>query len=81
MTWAWERTFRLISLIVADRELGRGAKDATGATLILAPVSVMSNWSTQMEHHIKPEHALRVMFWHGQKKEPITPKSIKDYDI
>ncbi|XP_014549996.1 hypothetical protein COCVIDRAFT_32178 [Bipolaris victoriae FI3] len=41
----------------------------------------MSNWSTQMEHHIKPEHALRVMFWHGQKKEPITPKSIKDYDI
>ncbi|EOA81007.1 uncharacterized protein SETTUDRAFT_174657 [Exserohilum turcica Et28A] len=75
------KTIQTISLIVADRALGRRAKDATHATLILAPVSVMSNWSSQMKTHIKPEHALRVMFWHGQRKEPITPKDIEKYDI
>ncbi|USP79733.1 Putative SWI/SNF-related matrix-associated actin-dependent regulator of chromatin subfamily A member 3-like 1 [Curvularia clavata] len=75
------KTIQTISLIVADRALGRGAKDASGATLILAPVSVMSNWSTQMKNHIKPEHALRIMFWHGQRKEPITPQTINNYDV
>jgi SWI/SNF-related matrix-associated actin-dependent regulator of chromatin subfamily A3 len=75
------KTIQTISLIVADRALGRRAKDASGATLILAPVSVMSNWSTQMKKHVKPEHALRIMFWHGQRKEPITPKHIENYDV
>ncbi|KAG9196613.1 SWI/SNF-related matrix-associated actin-dependent regulator of chromatin subfamily A3 [Alternaria panax] len=75
------KTIQTISLILADRALDLRAKDSSGATLILAPVSVMSNWSTQMKKHIKPKHALRVMFWHGQRKEPITPKSIKDYDV
>lgn len=75
------KTIQTISLIMADRELGRNAPDACNATLILAPVSVMSNWSTQMKKHIKPEHALRVMFWHGTRKQPITPKEIEKYDV
>jgi SWI/SNF-related matrix-associated actin-dependent regulator of chromatin subfamily A3 len=75
------KTIQTISLIMADRELGRKADDACNATLILAPVSVMSNWSTQMKKHVKPEHALRVMFWHGTRKQPITPKEIENYDV
>ncbi|KAI4691483.1 uncharacterized protein J4E84_003777 [Alternaria hordeiaustralica] len=75
------KTIQTISLILADRALNLRADDSSGATLILAPVSVMSNWSTQMKKHVKPEHALRVMFWHGQRKEPITPKSIEKYDV
>ncbi|CAG5175025.1 uncharacterized protein ALTATR162_LOCUS10818 [Alternaria atra] len=75
------KTIQTISLIMADRALHLRAKDSSSATLILAPVSVMSNWSTQMKKHVKPEHALRVMFWHGQRKEPITPKSIGNYDV
>jgi SWI/SNF-related matrix-associated actin-dependent regulator of chromatin subfamily A3 len=75
------KTIQTISLLVADRALGRREKDASNATLILAPVSVMSNWSTQMKAHVKPEHALRIMFWHGQRKEPITPKTIENYDV
>jgi SWI/SNF-related matrix-associated actin-dependent regulator of chromatin subfamily A3 len=75
------KTIQTISLIMADRALGRCAPDAANVTLILAPVSVMSNWSTQMKQHIDPEHALRIMFWHGQRKEPITPKQIKNFDI
>jgi SWI/SNF-related matrix-associated actin-dependent regulator of chromatin subfamily A3 len=75
------KTIQTISLIMADRELRRKAPDACDATLILAPVSVMSNWSTQMKKHVKPEHALRVMFWHGARKQPITPKQIENYDV
>ncbi|KAF2832307.1 hypothetical protein CC86DRAFT_366141 [Ophiobolus disseminans] len=75
------KTIQTISLVMADRGLGRQAPDACNATLILAPVSVMSNWSTQMKKHIKPEHALRVMFWHGTRKQPITPKQIENYDV
>lgn len=75
------KTIQTISLIMADRALGRKAGDACNATLILAPVSVMSNWSSQMKKHIKEEHALRVMFWHGTRKETITPELILDYDV
>ncbi|KAF1929812.1 uncharacterized protein M421DRAFT_419589 [Didymella exigua CBS 183.55] len=75
------KTIQVISLIMADKELGRRASGVADATLILAPVSVMSNWTTQMKRHIKPEHALRTMFWHGTRKEPITPKQIENYDV
>lgn len=75
------KTIQMISLIMADRQLGRGHPDAKKATLILAPVSVMSNWSTQIEKHVKSEHALRVMFYHGTREEPITPKTIANYDV
>jgi SWI/SNF-related matrix-associated actin-dependent regulator of chromatin subfamily A3 len=75
------KTIQVISLIMADKALGRRSPEAADATLILAPVSVMSNWSTQMKRHIKPEHALRIMFWHGTRKEPITPKQIENYDV
>ncbi|KAF2744112.1 hypothetical protein M011DRAFT_521232 [Sporormia fimetaria CBS 119925] len=75
------KTIQVISLIMADRELGRGASDACNATLILAPLSVMSNWSTQMEKHIREKHALRIMFYHGNRKQPITPTEIEKYDV
>jgi SWI/SNF-related matrix-associated actin-dependent regulator of chromatin subfamily A3 len=75
------KTIQTIALIMADRELIRKAPDACNATLILAPVSVMSNWSTQIKKHVKPEHGLRIMFWHGSRKEPITPNTIENYDV
>ena len=75
------KTIQVISLIMADKALDCRAPDVADATLILAPVSVMSNWSTQMKRHIKPEHALRIMFWHGTRKEPITPKQVENYDV
>lgn len=34
-----------------------------------------------MKKHIKEKYSLRVMFYHGTRKEPITPKSIENYDV
>jgi SWI/SNF-related matrix-associated actin-dependent regulator of chromatin subfamily A3 len=42
------KTLQVISLILADKTLKRRGDGVSGATLILAPVSVMSNWSTQV---------------------------------
>ncbi|KAK8177376.1 SNF2 family N-terminal domain-containing protein [Phyllosticta citrichinensis] len=75
------KTVQIISLIMADRAL-HGGKEAEGhATLILAPLSVMSNWSTQIERHVQPEHQLRVLIYHGNRKKRIDPKEIANYDV
>ncbi|KAK0659302.1 Helicase-like transcription factor [Lasiodiplodia hormozganensis] len=74
------KTVQIISLIVADRAL-KGQDQTSNATLILAPLSVMSNWSSQIKRHVKPEHELRVLTYHGTRKRPIDPKTIKDYDV
>ena len=75
------KTIQVISLIMADRASPRRAQGVSDATLILAPVSVMSNWSTQMKRHIKEKYHLRIMFYHGTRKQPISPKTIDDYDV
>ncbi|OJD35014.1 snf2 family helicase [Diplodia corticola] len=74
------KTVQIISLIAADRALH--SQDRTSnATLILAPLSVMSNWSSQIKRHVKPEHELRVLTYHGTRKRPIDSKTIADYDV
>jgi SWI/SNF-related matrix-associated actin-dependent regulator of chromatin subfamily A3 len=42
------KTIQTISLIVADMALRKANKEQCGATLILSPLSVMSNWSSQV---------------------------------
>lgn len=57
------KTLEMISLIVADRaESG----SSTGPTLIVSPLSVMSNWSDQIARHVHESHSLRVYTYHGQ---------------
>jgi SWI/SNF-related matrix-associated actin-dependent regulator of chromatin subfamily A3 len=54
------KTLEMIALMVADtKDAGRGP------TLIVAPFSVMSNWSGQISHHIHKKHALQVYAYHG----------------
>lgn len=48
------KTIQMISLILADRSLNKKAAEVSGATLILAPVSVMSNWATQVSQYPPP---------------------------
>lgn len=56
------KTLEMISLLVADNAKAGGK---TGTTLIVAPLSVLSNWSGQIAHHIKEEHALSVYTYHA----------------
>ncbi|GME26052.1 putative snf2 family helicase protein [Neofusicoccum parvum] len=74
------KTVQIISLIMADRAVNK-PDETSKATLILAPLSVMSNWSSQIKRHVKPEHELRVLTYHVTRKKPIDPKEIKNYDV
>ena len=52
-----------------------------GTTLILAPVSVMSNWVQQMERHVKKENALKVLTYHGSSRKKMTNQDFAAYDV
>jgi SWI/SNF-related matrix-associated actin-dependent regulator of chromatin subfamily A3 len=56
------KTLEVISLVVADKVKSGGNG---GSTLIVCPLSVMSNWSDQIARHIHKNHALRVYTYHG----------------
>lgn len=66
------KTLQVISVIL------EGGK---GTTLIIAPVSVMSNWSQQMERHVRSEHALKVLTYHGSGRKNMTPEDFAHYDV
>ncbi|KAH8678770.1 putative SWI/SNF-related matrix-associated actin-dependent regulator of chromatin subfamily A member 3-like 1 [Tricladium varicosporioides] len=52
-----------------------------GTTLIVAPVSVMSNWAQQMERHVKKEHALKLLVYHGSNRKTMTHLDFGEYDV
>lgn len=53
------KTLQMLSLILT------GGK---GATLIVAPVSVMSNWEQQARQHVKSEHTPKILIYHRTRK-------------
>ncbi|ETI23510.1 hypothetical protein G647_05312 [Cladophialophora carrionii CBS 160.54] len=69
------KTIQIISLIMADPHKNRTP------TLIIAPLSVMSNWSMQAEHHIKKKFRPRILTYHGTEKKNLSPQELKEYDI
>jgi len=68
------KTLQLISVIL---------EGSPGTTLILAPLSVMSNWAQQMERHVKKEHSLKVLTYHGPTKhsKAWTHKEFSEFDV
>lgn len=72
------KTLQIISLIATGG--GNGSP-----TLILAPMSVMSNWSTQIERHVKKTSPLKVFTYHGPSKlsggKPMKAKDFEQYDV
>jgi SWI/SNF-related matrix-associated actin-dependent regulator of chromatin subfamily A3 len=65
------KTLQVISLILTG---------SPGQTLIVAPVSVMSNWEQQIQRHVLPEHAPKVLIYHGAARQA-AGKTLKDYDV
>ncbi|ERF68176.1 hypothetical protein EPUS_05257 [Endocarpon pusillum Z07020] len=69
------KTIQVISLIMSDDfRAGR-------PTLIVAPLSVMSNWSTQAERHVQPDHLPKVLIYHGASKGDLKEADFAKYDI
>jgi SWI/SNF-related matrix-associated actin-dependent regulator of chromatin subfamily A3 len=66
------KTLQVISVIV---------QGGPGTTLVIAPVSVMSNWSQQIQKHVKADRALRVLTYHGSSRKAIGPAEFSCYDV
>lgn len=64
------KTLQIISLILT------GGK---GPTLIVAPVSVMSNWSQQIKRHVRGDKQPSIITYHGSEKA--TAKQLQGYDV
>lgn len=64
------KTLQIISLILT------GGK---GPTLIVAPVSVMSNWSQQIRRHVKGDQQPSIFVYHGGDK--LHPLQLQRYDV
>lgn len=54
------KTLQMISLIL---------EGGPGRTLIVAPVSVMSNWEQQIRRHVLERHAPNVLIYHGSSRQ------------
>lgn len=64
------KTLEMISLILTG---------GPGSTLIVAPVSVMSNWKQQIQTHVLPDKQPSVLVYHGGKR--MTAKELIKYDV
>ncbi|KAF4342905.1 helicase-like transcription factor [Fusarium beomiforme] len=65
------KTLQIISLILAG-----GGK---GSTLIVAPVSVMSNWSQQIRRHVRGDKQPSILVYHGSEKRH--PEYLHKHDV
>ncbi|KAK2624421.1 hypothetical protein QTJ16_006371 [Diplocarpon rosae] len=66
------KTLQVISVIL---------EGGPGTTLIIAPVSVMSNWVQQVERHVKHERNMKVLTYHGSARKRMTFKDFSEYDV
>jgi SWI/SNF-related matrix-associated actin-dependent regulator of chromatin subfamily A3 len=72
------KTLEMISLIVADAE----KSSERGTTLVVAPLSVMSNWTTQIEAHVQNTSKMSTYTYHGTGRvESMTAKDFADFDV
>ena len=72
------KTLEMIALMVADTsQAGR----KTGTTLIVAPLSVMSNWSGQITHHVHKNKALSVYTYHASGRIQMKATDFSQYDV
>jgi SWI/SNF-related matrix-associated actin-dependent regulator of chromatin subfamily A3 len=73
------KTLEMISLMVADNAKSSGR---SGSTLIVCPLSVMSNWTDQIARHTHDDYALRVYIYHGPGRESsMKAVDFADYDV
>ncbi|KAF2485484.1 SNF2 family N-terminal domain-containing protein [Neohortaea acidophila] len=71
------KTIEMIALLAADKEKS-GQKCHT---LIVAPLSVLSNWKTQIETHCHENSKLSVYIHHGAGRVASAPADFQQYDV
>ncbi|KAF7361792.1 DNA repair protein rad5 [Mycena venus] len=71
------KTLTMLALIIATK--ADIPQDFSNSTLIVAPLSVLSNWEKQIDDHCVPG-SLTYYVYYGTKRE-IDPKELQKYDV
>ncbi|KAJ6499180.1 SNF2 family N-terminal domain-containing protein [Mycena sanguinolenta] len=71
------KTLTMLALILATK--ADVPKDFSNSTLIVAPLSVLSNWEKQINDHCVPG-ALTAYVWYGAKRD-IDQEELQQYDV
>lgn len=50
-------------------------------TLIIAPLSVMSNWSHQASLHVRKKYTPRILTYHGAENKDLSREELQKYDL
>ncbi|KAJ6594021.1 SNF2 family N-terminal domain-containing protein [Mycena capillaripes] len=74
---AMGKTLTMLALMLATK--ADVPKEFSNSTLIVAPLSVLSNWEKQIDDHCVPG-ALTYYVYYGTKRE-INPKDLQKYDV
>ncbi|GAB7349270.1 hypothetical protein MBLNU459_g8418t1 [Dothideomycetes sp. NU459] len=76
------KTLEMISLMVSDAENSKRRHSVEAmSTLIIAPLSVMSNWSDQIARHVRKDQPLRVYIYHGTGRKQMKPAEFEENDV
>ncbi|OCF32964.1 DNA repair protein Rad5 [Kwoniella heveanensis BCC8398] len=72
------KTLTALSLVLATKAK-KGSGQSSNATLIVCPLSVLSNWEKQIEDHVAPGQ-LTCYTYHGASKG-VTVKTLESFDV
>ncbi|KAM0793314.1 hypothetical protein ACM66B_000772 [Microbotryomycetes sp. NB124-2] len=72
------KTLQVLALIVST--LRDKVEGCDGGTLIVAPVSVLSNWTTQAAEHVSEQLSMTVHLYHGDGRK-ISVGKLKNFDV
>ncbi|WVF71338.1 hypothetical protein IAT40_006141 [Kwoniella sp. CBS 6097] len=73
------KTLTALSLVLATKKDPATGKSSSNATLIVCPLSVLSNWEKQIQDHVAPGQ-LTCYTYHGASKG-VTPKTLEQFDV
>lgn len=71
------KTLTMIALILATKKMN--TPSFSKATLIVAPVSILSNWEKQIADHVVPGHLTTYMYYGNNRN--ISAADLQKYDI
>ncbi|KAF7185206.1 Helicase-like transcription factor [Pseudocercospora fuligena] len=70
------KTLQMISLVASEK-----GEQASAPTLVVAPVSVLSNWSGQAQFHTHNDRRLSVYTYHASGRVKMESEDFSQYDI
>jgi len=77
------KTIQIISMITATARDNINMRNIAhpNVTLVICPLSVITNWEMQLKRHVRKDNPLKIYTYHGSDRRKKDKKSLKEYDV